>query len=203
MENKIINIAREVFIEKGFAETSMSEIATRANINRPTLHYYFRTKEKMYQAIVGSIAQTILPKVFDALTNRDESISQRIGCIVDAYYAIFLENPSLPMFILREVNRDPQQLIHTVCEIHAIDPILQALTSLQEEMNQGQLKQVPLQFVFYNFYSLLLMPFLTYDFSQKVFHCDEANFKTMLMDWRQNIIDQMEHLLCVASTHSK
>ena len=203
MEHKIINIAREVFIEKGFAETSMSEIATRANINRPTLHYYFRTKEKMYQAIFGSIAQTILPKVFDALTNRDESISQRIGCIVDAYYAIFLENPSLPMFILREVNRDPQQLIHTVCEIHAIDPILQALTSLQEEMNQGQLKQVPLQFVFYNFYSLLLMPFLTYDFSQKVFHQDEANFKTMLMDWRQNIIDQMEHLLCVASTHSK
>lgn len=203
MENKIINIAREVFIEKGFTETSMSEIATRADINRPTLHYYFRTKEKMYQAIFGSIAQTILPKVFDALTNRDESISQRIGCIVDAYYAIFLENPSLPMFILREVNRDPQQLIHTVCEIHAIDPILQALTSLQEEMNQGQLKQVPLQFVFYNFYSLLLMPFLTYDFSQKVFHCDEANFKTMLMDWRQNIIDQMEHLLCVASTHSK
>ena len=203
MENKIINVAREVFIEKGFAETSMSEIAARADINRPTLHYYFRTKEKMYQAIFGSIAQTILPKVFDALTNRDESISQRIGCIVDAYYAIFLENPSLPMFILREVNRDPQQLIHTVCEIHAIDPILQALTSLQEEMNQGQLKQVPLQFVFYNFYSLLLMPFLTYDFSQKVFHCDEANFKTMLMDWRQNIIDQMEHLLCVASTHSK
>lgn len=203
MENKIINTAREVFIEKGFAETSMSEIATRADINRPTLHYYFRTKEKMYQAIFGSIAQTILPKVFDALTNRDESISQRIGCIVDAYYAIFLENPSLPMFILREVNRDPQQLIHTVCEIHAIDPILQALTSQQEEMNQGQLKQVPLQFVFYNFYSLLLMPFLTYDFSQKVFHCDEANFKTMLMDWRQNIIDQMEHLLCVASTHSK
>jgi AcrR family transcriptional regulator len=203
MENKIINIAREVFIEKGFAETSMSEIATRANINRPTLHYYFRTKEKMYQAIFGSIVQTILPKVFDALTNRDESISQRIGCIVDAYYAIFLENPSLPMFVLREVNRDPQQLIHTVCEIHAIDPFLQALTSLQEEMNQGQLKQVPLQFVFYNFYSLLLMPFLTYDFSQKVFHCDEANFKTMLMDWRQNIIDQMEHLLCVASTHSK
>ena len=203
MENKIINTAREVFIEKGFAETSMSEIATRADINRPTLHYYFRTKEKMYQAIFGSIAQTILHKVFDALTNRDESISQRIGCIVDAYYAIFLENPSLPMFILREVNRDPQQLIHTVCEIHAIDPILQALTSLQEEMNQGQLKQVPLQFVFYNFYSLLLMPFLTYDFSQKVFHQDEANFKTMLMDWRQNIIDQMEHLLCVASTHSK
>lgn len=203
MENKIINIAREVFIEKGFAETSMSEIATRAGINRPTLHYYFRTKEKMYQAIFGSIAQTIFPKVFDALTNRDESISQRIGCIVDAYYAIFLENPSLPMFCVREVNRDPQQLIHTVCEIHAIDPILQALTSLQEEMNQGQLKQVPLQFVFYNFYSLLLMPFLTYDFSQKVFHQDEANFKTMLMDWRQNIIDQMEHLLCVASTHSK
>ena len=195
MENKIINVAREVFIEKGFAETSMSEIATRAGINRPTLHYYFRTKEKMYQAIFGSIAQTILPKVFDALTNRDESISQRIGCIVDAYYAIFLENPSLPMFILREVNRDPQQLIHTVCEIHAIEPMLQAVASLQEEMDQGKLNKVPLQFVFYNFYSLLLMPFLTRDFSRKVFYTNEENFEAMLTDWRQNIIAQMEHLL--------
>ena len=195
MENKIINVAREVFIEKGFAETSMSEIATRAGINRPTLHYYFRTKEKMYQAVFSGIVQTILPKVFDSLMHKEEPVSQRIGSIIDAYYTLFLDNPRLPMFILREVNRDGERLFHTVHEIHAIEPMLQAVASLQEEMDQGKLNKVPLQFVFYNFYSLLLMPFLTRDFSRKVFHTNEENFEAMLTDWRQNIIAQMEHLL--------
>ena len=73
MENKIINAARALFIEKGYAETSMSEIATRVGINRPALHYYFRTKDKMFQAVIGGIVSSIIPKVFDALMHKEKS----------------------------------------------------------------------------------------------------------------------------------
>lgn len=47
LEKKIIEAAKELFIENGFAETSMSDIAAKVGINRPALHYYFRTKDKM------------------------------------------------------------------------------------------------------------------------------------------------------------
>ena len=50
LEKKIIEAAKELFIENGFAETSMSDIAAKVCINRPALHYYFRTKDKMFQA---------------------------------------------------------------------------------------------------------------------------------------------------------
>ena len=48
LEQQIIKTAQQLFIEKGFVETSMSDIAATVGINRPTLHYYFRTKDKMF-----------------------------------------------------------------------------------------------------------------------------------------------------------
>lgn len=195
MENKIIDAARSVFIEKGYAETSMSEIAARVGINRPALHYYFRTKEKMFQAVFGSIVSSVVPKVFDALTHKEKSISQRVEGIIDAYYALFLENPQLPMFMLRELNRDSDLLINTIQQFNVMDTAHNALASVQEEMNEGKLKKVSLQFIFYNFYSLLTFPFLTKDISTKVFRNDDKAFRAMLVEWKQNIIAQMQNLL--------
>lgn len=197
MENKIIDAARSVFIENGYAETSMSEIAARVGINRPTLHYYFRTKDKMFQAVFGSIVSSVIPKVFEALTHRDKSIDQRVEGIIDAYYTLFLENPRLPMFMLRELNRDSDLLIKTIQQLNVMDTARKALASLQEEMNEGRLKKVSLQIAFYNFYSLLTFPFLTKDISTKVFQNDDEDFLMMLSEWKQNIISQMENLLAV------
>ena len=95
-----------VFIEKGYAETSMSEIAARAGINRPALHYYFRTKDKMFEAVFGDIILSIIPKIFDILVQKEKGIGQRVEEIIDTYHALLLENPKLPMFIIREINRD-------------------------------------------------------------------------------------------------
>ncbi len=195
MENKIIDAARSVFIERGYAETSMSEIATRAGINRPALHYYFRTKDKMFQAVFGSIVSSVVPKVFEALAHKEMSIDQRVGSIIDAYYALFLENPRLPMFMLREFNRDSDLLINTLRELNVFDTACRAFASVQEEMNEGKLNKVSMQFVFYNFYSLLAIPFLTKDVATKIFQRDDSAFCAMLSEWKQNIIMQMKNLL--------
>mgnify|MGYP003303278134 CR=1 FL=1 len=137
MENRIIEVARAVFIEKGYVETSMSEIAARVGINRPGLHYYFRTKDKMFQAVFGSIVLSVIPRVFEALVHKDKSIAQRVDCIVDAYYNLFVENPKLPMFMFKEVNRNPELVIQTISELNVVDLIKKATTSIQEEMNEG------------------------------------------------------------------
>lgn len=195
MENKIIEAARTVFIERGYAETSMSEIATKAGINRPALHYYFRTKDKMFQAVFGSIVSSVIPQVFDAIMHRDKSIAERTECIINAYYNLFDSTPHLPLFMLRELNRDPELLIKTIMGLNIIDTMREAIASLQEEMEEGKLKKVPLQFIFFNFYSLLTFPFLTIDISKKVFDNNEESFRRSLAEWKKNIIFQMENLL--------
>lgn len=62
LETKIIEVAKQQFIENGFAETSMSDIAAKVGINRPGLHYYFRTKERMFQAVFGRSCCFCSPK---------------------------------------------------------------------------------------------------------------------------------------------
>lgn len=70
MEARIIQVAKSLFVEKGFTETSMSEIASRLGINRPGLHYYFRTKDRLFKAVFGMIVQSIMPKVLDILQKK-------------------------------------------------------------------------------------------------------------------------------------
>ena len=195
MENKIIEIAKNVFIEKGYAETSMSEIAAKVGINRPGLHYYFRTKDKMFEAVFGDIIMSIIPKVFDILIQKDKKIGKRVEEIIDTYYRLFLENPKLPMFVIGEINRDANLLINTAEKLHLPDKFFGALHSIEEEMKEGKLKQVPIRFIFYNLYSLLLIPFLSQDLTYSLLLDENESFEDMLNDWKPYIVSQMENLL--------
>lgn len=198
LEVSIIEAARSLFIEKGFAETSMSDIAAKVGINRPGLHYYFRTKDKMFQAVFGMILRSFISKVQDAVQQRDKSISERIEMIIDIYYnTIFHENPCLPLFILREINRDVDYFLNSVKDFSEKEFLNSVITSLQEEMKQGKIKPVPLRIVFFTFYSLLAFPFLTKNLNSAIFMDKGECFEDILAEWKPYIISQMENLLCV------
>jgi len=188
VEKKIVEAAKELFIENGFAETSMSDIAAKVGINRPVLHYYFRTKDKMFQAVFGNIILSFIPRIHDIIIQQDKPVSESIGEIVDAYYKVFTENPCLPLFMVREMHRDMDHLSTTFTHSRSV---------LQEEMNGGRLKTVPLPFVFYTFYSALTVPFLTKNLSASFFLEKEDTFEDILVQWKPYIVRQMEALLVV------
>lgn len=195
MEEKIIRTAKKVFIEKGYIETSMSEIAARVGINRSGLHYYFRTKEKMFQAVFGDIVSSIIPKVLEIMVQKEKPISNRIEEIVDTYYLLFTENPHLPMFVIREMNRDASLLIETVKQMDFQTILGNMQSSLQEEMDEGKLKRIPFRFLFYNLYGLMVMPFLTQDITNSILLEENETFTEMLDKWKPYIISQLEKLL--------
>ena len=68
IEQRIHTAARKLFIEKGYLNTNMSDIAVAAGIKRPTLHYYFRTKERLFQSIYGNILQAVIPRIHGILS---------------------------------------------------------------------------------------------------------------------------------------
>ena len=67
LNNQIIEVAKQMFLEYGYKNTNMSDIATNIGINRTALHYYYNTKEKLFQAVFGTIIATFLPKIQDIL----------------------------------------------------------------------------------------------------------------------------------------
>jgi TetR/AcrR family transcriptional regulator len=195
METSILRTAKRLFLQNGFEETTMSMIAMEMGVNRPTLHYYFRTKDKMFQAVFGSIIQSLLPKIHETITNTDRDITDRIGDMVNIYYAILKDEPTLPLFIVREIQRDLQHLLNTIYDTHNDNFFLSITESLKSEMESGKIKKIPLPFVFYTFYGLVMTPFLTMNLGTMVFSKYSGPFDALITKWKPYIVNQMTSLL--------
>lgn len=195
LEARIVDAARQLFIERGFVGTSMSDIASRAGINRPTLHYYFRTKERMFDAVFGGIVGTLVPRVKDIVLQPDRPIGERVASVVDAYYDVFGAHPGLPMFIVREMHRDFDGVVRTIMELRLGQYIESVRQGLQGEMDSGRLRQVPMRYLFLTFYSMLTMPFVAGNLCRTVLLDEGETFADLLAGWKPYIVDAMERLL--------
>lgn len=195
LELRIVDAARELFIERGFAGTSMSDIAAKAGINRPTLHYYFRTKEKMFGAVFGGIVCELVPRLKDIILQADRPIGERVASVVDAYYEVFGANPGLPMFIVREMHRDFDGVARTVVELRLGRYIESVKEGLLGEMDSGRLKSVPIRYLFLTFYSMLVMPFVAANLCRSMMLAEGESFADLLAGWKPYIVDAVERLL--------
>lgn len=193
LEEKIIAVAKEVFIEKGFDGASMSDIAARVGINRPTLHYYYRTKDKMFQAVFLSIIQSFIPKIQDVFVDDNKPFSEKIKIVVDTYLEVAKNNPYMPMFVMREINRNAKDFIKAVKPVYMDKFLNQIAIYLQSAMDKGDIKQVPLRIVFNTFYGLMSFPFLS---KNLIFMESDKEFNDLIDEWKPYMVDQMIHLLC-------
>lgn len=195
LEAKIIENARELFIERGFVETSMSDIAAKTGINRPVLHYYFRTKDRMFQAVFGSILETLLPRLQDIISNRDDSIEARLGKVIDAYYNIFKAHPTLPLFVMREMNRDYEHFEQTFTELHIERYFIAIKSALEQEMDCGSIKMMQFRHLFMTFYSMLVIPFTVRPLCEHLFLDEGESYDDLLQKWRTHVLTQMVRML--------
>lgn len=194
IEKRIIETAKQQFIENGFDKTSISDIAASLGINRPTLHYYFRTKEKLFQAVFGDIISKILPHI-QTILNYDEPFFNRLERVIDVYLNVFLENPMMPRFIMNESHRDMPHLIESMCTISLDNYLSEIGKVIHAEIVRGTIKRVPLPIIFLTFYSQLTFPFLTKKLSMTLFFQDENDFEVFIEVWKKNLLMQMRALL--------
>ncbi len=108
-ENRIFDAATEVFIEKGMDGARMQDIANHAGINKALLHYYFRTKDKLFNAVFEKIAGKMFEK-FSPIFDASLPLEDKIRFFFREHIAFLQRNPRLPGFILNEINRNPQRM---------------------------------------------------------------------------------------------
>src|SRR5208283_4719482 len=105
-EEVIFDAARTVFIEKGFEGARMQEIALVAGINKALLHYYYRTKEKLFNAIFERVFSQFIPKVIEFMES-DTGVLDKLSFFIETYIDVLLHNPFIPQFVINEINRNP------------------------------------------------------------------------------------------------
>lgn len=105
-ENTILNAARAEFIEFGFKGARMQAIADRAGLNKALLHYYFRSKEKLYAAALGAMIQEVLSALqasFDSHEAQSGELDALLETIARGYMGILRKNPDYVRLIMREL----------------------------------------------------------------------------------------------------
>lgn len=197
-EMLMIDAARRLFIEKGFEDTTMCDIAEMAGVNRSTLHYYFANKDVMFRAVFSSIVETLMPRLREIMAS-DKPLMERLSLVTDEYFGRFLENPSIPGFIISEIQRDVEHFIATAREMHYDKVFSLVRDALNNEMQEGRLRKVPMYTVFTAFYGNIAFPFITKNLFVSWFGMDEDEYRTMIMEWKKHLLVQISNLLVEGS----
>lgn len=160
METRIIEAAKRVFVRQGYESATMSDIAREAGIGRTALHYYYRTKERLFEAIFGQLMSVLLPNI-GRIMAEEKSMLEKLPPIIEQYITIVQANPSFPLFIINELNRDPDHLYRTILkDPERIQPILRMRKQMEQEMEQGLLRPMPLEDIVTALVGLIVFPML-------------------------------------------
>ncbi|GHT33279.1 TetR family transcriptional regulator [Bacteroidia bacterium] len=196
MEERIIEAAKLVFVRKGYKATTMVDIAAEVGISRTALHYYFHTKEVMFEAIFAQLIGTLLPNI-DMIMDEENTILEKLPAFIDAYLAALLQNQLFPLFVINEMNRDPAHLFSAVVKnISQIQPLIRLQSQLLDEMERGLLNKVPLEDVVSTFIGLIIFPILVRNPLVTVFmNGEDGAFDKFISRRKQLIYDVIYHLL--------
>ncbi|MGE2713836.1 TetR/AcrR family transcriptional regulator [Mycolicibacterium litorale] len=106
---QIVRAARVVLIERGYSGMTFQAIAERTGLSRPTLHYYFATREEMYEGIVIEAREIIGDCAAQAL--RYEKLLDRLSAFIAAVQRLDGRDPSIVPFLISarlEPQRNPE-----------------------------------------------------------------------------------------------
>jgi len=186
-ETKILEAAKSIFIQKGFAGARMQEIADKAQINKAMLHYYFKNKRALFEGIVASNIQLMAPKMLDALSG-ENSVYEKLCKLTDAYIETIIKNPDMPMFLIHELS---QGHLDSVDKMKAIlkddNSLMHFLMQIQEEQEAGILKPIPAPHIMLSAMSLIVFPFIARPIFETMLEIP-SEFYVQMMQQRKQIV---------------
>ncbi len=155
-EVQILNAAKKVFLKKGYDGARMQHIADEAGINKALLHYYFRSKDKLFDAIFDEAFSQFFPNI-STLMMSDQAFEKKIRGFVSHYIDTMLKNPHLPSFVMHELQRKPERIVGLIRQ-SGIDP--ETLGQLiEKEVAAGKMRPIPFPHLIVNLVSMCIMPF--------------------------------------------
>lgn len=191
-EEKILDAANKVFVEKGLDGARMQEIADEAKINKSLLHYYYRSKEKLFAEVFNRVIRRFLPdtvKVFET----DKTLFEKIKIFTAEYITVLAKNPFIPMFVLHELGKKPKKIAENFTlffdEIKN-NQLKNLKLQIQDEVEKGNIRQISSVQLMVNIMSLCIFPFAAKPILIKLFFDDEkTDYKNFIEERKTEVAD--------------
>ena len=186
-EQRIFEAALVIFIRKGMSDARMQEIADEACINKSLLHYYYRTKEKLFDAVFREAFSQMAPMIVDTFKT-DENIITKIKIFIEKYIEILKENPHIPAFVLHELQKNPNKIVEFI-RGQGIAPEL-IIKQIQKDVKKGIIKPIDPHHLIVNIISMCIFPFAARPVIQSlIFKNKKKDYDKFLNERKKEITD--------------
>ncbi|MBI5372932.1 MAG: TetR/AcrR family transcriptional regulator [Sphingobacteriales bacterium] len=185
-EEKILAAAKKIFVQQGMAGARMQDIADEAGINKALLHYYFKNKEQLFEVIFMEAAGRLFPRINEIFLS-DQPLFEKIERFCSEYISIVLENPYLPLFVLNEINRDPDYFLGKVWKGRNVPKPEKFLAQIEQEVAKGTIRRISPLNLLMNLISMTIFPFVAKPMFQKNLGLDEWQFRATMEQRKKEI----------------
>ena len=187
-KDKIINVAKKLFIENGYNGTTVRGIAIEAGVNLALLNYHFKSKDGLFTVAIEKILVKLTPPLHKILES-DMLLYDKIRKYIDSYIDLLVTNPNLVLFVLNIVSKCPERLIN----IKAIDNLYNSdifRAQLREEAEKGNIRKVDPEQLFVSILSMIALPFALKQFIAQRNNFSDKEFDDFFKE-RKKIIFEM------------
>ena len=175
-KTRIIETARSMFIEKGFDGLKMQELADQAGVNKGLLHHYFNNKTTLFENIFSDAAKQLFSGI-ETIIASDGSPEYKFEAVIDGYFDLLINNPRLPVFVLFELQRNPEKLFK-IFKPQQIVKIVQAMATQNHQIDQEKATHVVITIV-----SLCVFPFMAKPIIDQIIQ-DRTSFENLIEERR-------------------
>ena len=180
----IIDAARKVFINKGYRGTTMEEIASVAKVNKASLHYYYRSKDRLFEIILTEACGIIQDKLILIIKSED-NLEVIIRELIDVYVETLINHPYLPNFIVNEISNNPEKIL----KILLGDKLstLRRIVIIRNKLLEGNNEVINPSELILNVASLNVFPFLIRPLIKNHFKMDDEQFNTFMNNRKSSL----------------
>ena len=177
-EKTILNAAKTIFQQKGMDGARMQEIANEAGINKALLHYYYRSKQLLFEAVFKSAFLMLAPQLNKVL-NSEDSLNDKIRNFTKNYISFIIKHPYLPNFIINELNRNPEFVQKLTSEKH-FPTIKKFRQQVVENVENGTIKPIKAEQLFINILALNIFPFIASPLLKGFLDINNDNYQQLM-----------------------
>lgn len=180
-EQAILAAAEQEFLSKGFDGARTTSIASAAGVTHAMLHYYFRTKEQLFERILDEKLRLMGESVLAAFGQPNLPLQERLRDAIGSHFDFIARNPDLPRFIVNEVFSRPERYETMRARIREIADTL--MRDMQRELDalaaRGEAEPLDVRMLMLDIISLNVFPFIAYPLIEPIlgsFSNDRARF---------------------------
>jgi TetR/AcrR family transcriptional regulator len=185
-EGRILDAAHAVFLRRGTAGARMQEIADEAGVNKALLHYYFRSKDRLAEAVFGRILRGMFPPLISILGS-ELALEEKVHRFVALELEILSRNPFVPAYLIAEMNQHPDrvpQLVKALAGVELGGVVPQVRGTLQRQLDaraaDGTMRPLAAEQFFVNLVSLCIFPFAARPLICAALGMDSARFAAFI-----------------------